>query len=181
MPKVTIKSLQEKIKELELINECQSNEIDKLTAEIDTLKNNKNMVSIEEYALLLKQLEDQKQTTAEYKELYANLNKEKVKLKNKLKNFEKKVKPNARNAGRKAFSNKKVIKKIYSMYLDGKSLQQVSHELNRTGIKTNQGKEWSKSSIRFILLNSKNVINGFIGEDIYNSAVKLLNDNKKTP
>ena len=46
-------------------------------------------------------------------------------------------------------------------------------------IKTNRNKEWSKSSIRFILLNSKNVTNGFIEEDIFDSEVKLLNDNKK--
>lgn len=65
------------------------------------------------------------------------------------------------------------------MYLDGSSLQEVANELNRSQIKTARGKEWSKSSIRFILLNSKNVSSGLIDESIFNSAVRLLNDNKK--
>lgn len=168
MPRVTLKSLQEKIKELELINECQSNEIDKLNTEIDTLRDNKNVISVDEYNLLLKQLEVQKQNTAEYKKLYE-----------RLKNKYNKKGHNVRNAGRKAYSNRDTIKKIYNLYIEDKSLQQVANELNRTGIKTNRGKEWSKSSIRFILLNFKNVTNGFIKEDIFNGAVKLLNDNKK--
>ncbi len=89
------------------------------------------------------------------------------------------IKVNERGARRKAYSNKEVIEKIYNLYLDGSSLQGIADELNRLGIKTTRGKDWSKSSIRFILLNPKNVANGFIGEDIYNRTVKLLNENKK--
>lgn len=86
---------------------------------------------------------------------------------------------NERNAGRKAYSNEKVIQKIYNPYLEGCSLQDVANELNRSGIKTKRSKEWAKSSVRFILLNTKNVSNGFIDEDIFSRTVKLLNDNKK--
>jgi hypothetical protein len=103
-----------------------------------------------------------------------NLNKRIDNLKNK-----KEPILNERNAGRKAYADKKVITKIYTFYVDGKSLQGVTDGLNRLGIKTTRGNQWSKSTIRFILLNSKNVVNQLIGKDLFNRAVKLLNDNKK--
>lgn len=34
----------------------------------------------------------------------------------------------------------------------------------------------SKNSVRFILLNHKNINNNFIDEDLFNGTVKLLND-----
>ena len=67
-------------------------------------------------------------------------------------------KTNVRNAGRKAYSNDKVIKMIYNLYLNGKSLQLIADELNRSEIKTNRGKDWSKSSVRFILLNPRYIV-----------------------
>ena len=176
MPRVTIKSLEQKIEDLKFISEYQSNEINKLNTEIDTLKDSKNVVSVEEYNFLLKQLEVQKQSTAEYKKLYEDL-KEKYSKKCYIDSSE--IKLNARNAGRKMYSNKEVIEKIYKFYVEGKSLREIANELNSTGIKTNRNKDWSKSSIRFILLNSKNVTNEFIDKSMFERTVKLLNDKKR--
>jgi predicted RNase H-like nuclease (RuvC/YqgF family) len=159
MPRITIKSLQEKI---------------------ETLTNHND--------LLVKDLQNQKQETAKYKKLYDNLKikhsgqrnalvKRLEELEEQLSSSE--IKLNERNAGRKAYSNKNVIEIIYNLYLNGKSLQGIANELNGAEIKTNREKEWSKSSIRFILLNFKNVSNGFVEEDIFNRAVKLLSDNRK--
>jgi len=128
---------------------------------------------------------------SEYKKLFTDsqkrlskVRKEKDKMIAKIKNLEAQLnnintKVNERGAGRKAYSNKKVIEKIYNLYLSGSSLKKVANELNSSEIKTKRGGEWSKSSIRFILLNTKNVSNGFVTKEIYNRAVKLLNQNKK--
>lgn len=86
---------------------------------------------------------------------------------------------NKRNAGRKAYSNKQVIEKIYNLYLFGRSLQGIADELKRSEIKTNRGKDWSKSSIRFILINHGNVANEIVKEEDFDRAVKLLNDKRK--
>jgi len=55
----------------------------------------------------------------------------------------------------------------------------VVYKLNRLKIKTNRGKQWSKSTIRFILLSFNNVLHQLIEENSFKRAVKLLNDNKK--
>lgn len=166
MSRVTIKELQEQIDTLKSTNEFQSLEITKLNEEI----------------------EKQKQLTTKSKKMYENLkdkySKERDELIYKIKELQEQIesseiKLNERNAGRKAYSNKEVIEKIYNLYLEGKSLQGIADELKRLEIKTNRNKEWSKSSIRFILLNEKNVVNEFIKEDIFERTVKLMNDNKK--
>ncbi|NMM64511.1 hypothetical protein HBE96_18015 [Clostridium sp. P21] len=188
MPRVTIKQLQEQINSLKSINDFQSSEINKLNKEINELRDKEKVVSIDEYNFLAKEFENQNMLTTEYRKMYENLkdkySKERDKLIDKIKALQEQVdssqiKLNERNAGRKAYSNKEVIKKIYELYLEGKSLQGIVDELNRLEIKTNRNKDWSKSSIRFILLNEKNVLNGFITEDIFNRTIKLLNDNKK--
>lgn len=188
MPRITIKSLQEQIDTLKAINDFQCSEITKLNAEIDILRDKEKIVSIDEYNFLIKEFENQKLLTTEYRKMYENLkdkyNKEQNESIDKIKSLQEKIdsselKLNERNAGRKAYSNKEAIEKIYDLYLDGKSLQGIANELNRLEIKTNRNKDWSKSSIRFILLNEKNVLNQFVEEDIFNRAVKLLNYNKK--
>lgn len=168
MPKITIKVLQEEIESLKYINELLSSEITKLNREIDDLKDQEKVVSIEEYNVLIRELENQKIISSEYKKMYERLRDE---------TSEKKL--NVRNAGRKAYSNKEVIEMIYTLYLSGSSLQAIADNLNYSEIKTKQGKEWAKSSIRFILINSENVSNNLIKEDTYNRAVKLLNDRRK--
>ena len=47
----------------------------------------------------------------------------------------------------------KLVKKIYELYLEFKSLRKVTHELNKQGIKTPYGETWAASSIRRILTN----------------------------
>ncbi|MGO5075968.1 recombinase family protein [Clostridium sporogenes] len=188
MPRVTIKSLQEELEQLKSINKYQSDEINKLRVTIEDIKKEKDVVSKEEYDNLVKQFEPQRLMVTEYKRLYEDLrvqyNTERSKYISEIESLEKQVKGsetklNERNAGRKAYSNKEVIEMIYNFYIDGKSLQRIADELNRSGIRTNRNKDWSKSSIRFILLNSKNVTNGFIEEDKFKRSVELLNDNKK--
>lgn len=188
MPRVTIKELQEQINTLKSINDFQSAEITKLNKEIDSLRDKEKIVPIGEYNFLIKEFENQKLLTTEYRKMYENLkdkySKERDELIDKIKELQEQIdrseiKLNERNAGRKAYSNKEVIEKIYNFYLDGKSLQGIANELNRLEIKTNRNRKWSKSSIRFILLNEKNLLNGFIEEDIFKRTVKLLNDNKK--
>ncbi|MCY6355390.1 recombinase family protein [Clostridium sp. ZS2-4] len=188
MARVTKKMLEDKIEQLEKINDYNMQEISKLNSEIDSLRDKENIVSREEFDFLLKQLEDQKHMTCEYKKLYDNLRdryrKERDELVKTIKSLQEQIdsteiKLNERGAGRKAYSNKQVIENIYNLYLDGSSLQGIADELNWLGSKTKRGKDWSKSSIRFILLNPKNVANGFIDEDTFNCTVKLLNENKK--
>jgi transketolase len=189
MPRITKKMLEEKIEQLEKINKLNISEINRLNSEIDCLKQDKNVISKEDYVTLVKELEHQELQTKQYKKLFDDLKKkhssQRDVLLDRIKELEEQLKRaeikklNDRNAGRKAYSNEKVIQNIYSLYLEGNSLQAITNELNRSGIKTKRGKEWAKSSIRFILLNSKNVSNGFIDEDTFNSSVKLLNDNKK--
>lgn len=188
MSKVTIKSLQEQIDTLKSINYHQNLQIGELNSEISSLKSKENIVTKDDFNALVKQLENEKLISDQYKKLYEDLmdrfRKERSnyiikinKLQQQLKGSE--IKLNERNAGRKAYSNKKVIQMIYELYISGKSLQGIANELNRLEIKTNRNKEWSKSSIRFILLNKKNVINEFIEEDIFKRTGMLLNDNRK--
>lgn len=167
MKKATLKVLHEQINTLKSINRNQSIEMDNLNEKIDNLRDKETIVSKSEFDFLVKNFENQKLMTSDYKKLYQNLKSKKEPIYNE------------RNAGRKAYADKEVIKRIYTLYVDGKSLQGVADELSRLEIKTNRGKQWSKSTIRFILLNSKNVINQLIEEDLFNRAVELLNSNKK--
>lgn len=188
MPRVTKKALEENIEQLKRIKDYNLKEISRLNAEIEDMKNKENVVSKVEFLSLVKDLKRQELMTSEYKRLYDDLRekytKEREALLNTINDLKEalnssEIKLNERGAGRKAYSNKEIIEKIYDLYLNGSSLQNVANELNRSGIKTKRGKEWAKSSVRFILLNPKNVSSGFISEDIFNRTVKLLNDNKK--
>jgi site-specific DNA recombinase len=46
-----------------------------------------------------------------------------------------------------------LIRKIYQLYLERRSLRRVTYELNEKGIKTPEGETWATSSIRRILTN----------------------------
>lgn len=46
-----------------------------------------------------------------------------------------------------------IVKKIFSSYLKGYSLQKIANELNRKFITTERGNEWSKQTIQKILRN----------------------------
>lgn len=84
----------------------------------------------------MKEFENQKLLTTEYKKMYENLkdkySKEHDELIDRVKELQKQIeiseiKPNERNAGRKAYSNKEVIQMIYNFYLEGKSLQGIAN------------------------------------------------------
>jgi len=149
---VTMKSLQDQIAMLKAMNECYSKEINKLNSQISEMKE-------------------------EYKEENDKLLSEIDNLRQQLESSE--IKVNNRNAGRKAYSNKQVIEKIYNLYLSGISLQGIADELKCLNIKTNRGRDWSKSTIRFILINHGNVANEIVREEDFKRAVKLLNDKRK--
>lgn len=88
--------------------------------------------------------------------------KENKQLKAKIKELESMKTP---TVGRKAFNDEETIKKMFSLYLNGFSLQEISNELDRLGLKTARGKSWSKSSLSLIMKkeSSKNIV----GEKIY--------------
>ncbi len=46
-----------------------------------------------------------------------------------------------------------LVRKIYQLYLECKSLRRVTHELNKRGIKTPENESWAATSIRRILTN----------------------------
>lgn len=183
MSRVTIKSLEEQISTLKAIIEYNSTDISELNKEIKDLRNSNNMVSRSEFDNLLKRLEQQKLVISNYEKLNENLKTKNQIQKTEIKKLQEQpscsvTKLNDRNAGRKAFSNIEVIQMIYNLYLCGKSLQGITDELNHLSIRTSRDKEWSKSSIRYILLNPKNISNGFIDVVTFERAVELLNDNR---
>lgn len=51
--------------------------------------------------------------------------------------------------------NANVVRKIFDMYLNGHLMSEIIRYLNEKGIKTSQGNEFNKCSIRTILLNKK--------------------------
>jgi hypothetical protein len=77
-------------------------------------------------------------------------------------------KHNERKAGRKEYQDKDVIRRIYCMYAQVKSYQEIADKLNAEGITTNAGGAWAKSSVRFILNNESYVKKGVLSEKEYN-------------
>lgn len=81
---------------------------------------------------------------------------------------------NERNAGRKPFSDFKIVKKIFKMYFNGFSLQKIADKFNKDNIKTPAGGTWSKSSIRFILINPMYIEKGVISDELFRDVSKRL-------
>lgn len=79
-------------------------------------------------------------------------------------------------AGRKPFDDKKIIKQMFELYIKGYSMRDIADVFNGTGIKTRRGKDWSKSSISWIM--RKESTKEFIDEDMYNAVKKLMEENK---
>jgi len=87
-----------------------------------------------------------------------------------------------------------IVKRIFEMYLSGKTMAEIIRYLNENGVKTSYGNEYNRSSIRRILTNRK-----YLGIYIYNDievpggipqiidditfqqAQILLEKNKKAP
>ena len=75
-------------------------------------------------------------------------------------------------SGRKPFSNEETIKKMFSLYMDGYSLQEISRELDKLNLKTTRGKSWSKSSISLIM--KKESTKDLVGPEMYNEVIKRM-------
>ena len=50
-------------------------------------------------------------------------------------------------------SEAEIIKQIYQYYLSGYGIQKIANTLNKQGLKTRNGNDWCKSSVRIILTN----------------------------
>jgi len=177
MPRKTIKDLEEQLQKAIKLSENYSNDIKNLRNEIEDIKNDKGVISLVEYEQIKKQLKYEKSKNGLDQGRYERLKIKYDELKSDHKELLNKVPPkNARNAGRKVFDDKDTIKNIYELYLQGKSLKNIAEELNNNSTVI---KNWSKSTINFILRNKKNVELGFITEETYNSILNLLNERRK--
>lgn len=155
MPRVTIKELQEKLKNAE-------NEIEKLKSELELTKANlktREEVYGDEIKYLNERLED------------ANFD---INTKNKLLGIGIKAEHNSRRAGRKEFQDYETVKKIFNLYANGKSLQVIANELNDKNIKTKVGGTWSKSSVRFILLNKSYVDKKIVDKETFSLITERM-------
>lgn len=97
------------------------------------------------------------------------LTKENKDLKAKVKELEN-IKVNS--SGRKPFNNTETIKKMFSLYMDGYSLQEISRELDKLNLKTSRGKSWSKSSISLIM--KKESTKDLVGSEMYNEVIERM-------
>ena len=69
-----------------------------------------------------------------------------------------------------------IVRKLFSMYLDGKSLDQLKSYLESNGIKTFTGKsEWAKNGIKLMLQNEK-----YVGDLLYQKTFRTDCISKKT-
>ena len=69
-----------------------------------------------------------------------------------------------------------IVRKLFSMYLDGKSLDQLKSYLESNGIKTYTGKSvWSKNGIKQMLQNEK-----YVGDLLYQKTFRTDCISKKT-
>lgn len=163
MPKITISELKDELERTRKIVEYQNDNISELNKKIEEMQHDKNVVDISDF-MRLKQ--DYELLENKYKELSRLYEHEKAKKKEK----------DSRGAGRKEYTNYPVIKRIYSLYLDDHlSLKEIADTLNAEQIPTKRGGTWSKSSVRFILLNQKYNLDGIISDKDY----KLISERLK--
>jgi len=174
MARETMDTLREEIKSLKAYNKRLESDNDSLKQQMNEIKADKNMISMDEHMI-------------EYNQLMSQLNNEKIKnitltkqsnaWKQKYNElFDKQQIKNDRGAGRKPFNDEDTVKRIYNLYLNGMSLKNIAEDLNKD---SSQIKNWSKSSVRIILLNNKNIELGFISEDDYNKIIELMRKNRK--
>ena len=93
-----------------------------------------------------------------------------VELENKIAELQMQTckKHNEREAGRKHFNDKDTIRRIFRLYAQGKSFQQIADKLNGDKVPTKAGGTWAKSSVRFIFNNISYVETGVLSEKEYN-------------
>jgi|GEM_PF-2592026 len=173
MARVTIKELEERLKNAQNLIDMQIDEISRLNKELDDTRNGLNVVSSAEFKGVISELEN-------YKLLYKILKQQKEKeissLKTKVDVLIDKIKAehNSRGAGRKEFQDYETVMHIFNLYANGESLQGVANKLNEYDIKTRAGGTWAKSSVRFILLNKSYVEKGIIDKDTFSNVAKRM-------
>lgn len=87
-----------------------------------------------------------------------------------------------------------IVQEIFEMYVKGHTMADIIRYLNEKGIKTSQGNEYSKNSLRTILMNKKyigiysyngketpNVIPRIIDDVTFQKAQDKLKTNRKAP
>lgn len=87
-----------------------------------------------------------------------------------------------------------IVQEIFKMYVNGDTMADIIRYLNKKGIKTSQGNEYSKNSLRTILMNKKyigiysyngketpNIIPRIIDDITFEKAQKKLSKNRKSP
>lgn len=152
MTRTTIKELEEKLKNAQKTIDKQKNEIVSLKTKLEIWN--------EEIEFLLEKVKASDET---------------IIMQNKLLGIGIKAEHNSRGAGRKEFQDYETVKNIFHLCSNGESLQGIANKLNEANIKTKAGGKWSKSSVRFILLNKSYVKKGIIDESVF----KLINERRK--
>lgn len=87
-----------------------------------------------------------------------------------------------------------IVKMIYSMYAEGKTVTEIADYLNSMGIKTSKGAEFNKYSFHTILNNKKYTgvyiykgketpdgIPRIISDELFNKVADIMNKNRKAP
>jgi len=87
-----------------------------------------------------------------------------------------------------------IIKRIFEMYLSGSTMADIIHYLNANGVKTSQGNQYNKNSIRRILTNKRyngtyiygdieipNGIPSIIDKTTFEQTQIIMEKNKKAP
>lgn len=169
MPRKTIAGLEEQLRIVRELNEEYLKDIEKLRNELEEVKKEKNVVTLQEVKFMKREIESlkislrgEKDRSERWKTRYEAVIKDKTEK-------------NARGAGRKMFSDKDTIQDIYNMYLEGKSLRDIAQELNE-GLEINK---WTKSGIRFILGNPKNIELEFIDKTTFDRTIQLIEERRR--
>jgi hypothetical protein len=186
MSKMTINELQEKLERANNIIVMQAAEISNLHKKLEATKKGLDIVSSSEFKSVITELESNKTL---YKVLEQQKDKEILRLKNKIdylidkiqenSSSEIKTEHNSRGAGRKEFQDYATVKRIYDLYKSSESLQDIANILNKEYVKTKSGGTWSKSSVRFILLNHTYVTKGVIDEETFNLISERMKGTRK--
>jgi len=87
-----------------------------------------------------------------------------------------------------------IVKRIFDMYLSGKTMAEIVRYLNEKQLKTSQGNSYNKNSLRRILTNKRyrgiytfkdleipGGVPQIIDDDTFNAVQKLMQKNKKAP
>ncbi len=80
--------------------------------------------------------------------------------------------------GQKPLSDQAVIERIFSMYLNNASLQDIVDALTREKVETKRGGKWYKGTIKYILENYHYVKMEYVSEDTFLIVQKKLKGNR---